>query len=142
MRLDLLTRAIDKFVSLTSSSTTIIASSTVNANSTSSYSTVVDCSSGGVKSLGFSIVGTFATSSASPNYGLRLQVFYSPDGVTYDTDTWAIIEPTFAAGSGTSQTKQKSRPVSLLPGYYKCNVVNLDTGVAATAVVVKAIKVV
>ena len=121
-------------------STAIIAPVTVNAGATSADSSVLDFHAKYPKQLLFTIAGTFATTSATT--GLRLQVFYSPDNSAWDTDAYATIEPTFTASAGTSQTKQKTRPITVGPGYYKCNVVNLDASVNATAVKVTASEVV
>lgn len=115
-------------------STLILTDASLPLSETSPDSTVLDYSQKLLQQLIFTIRGTFAATAATT--GLRLQVFYSPDGTNYDTDAYAIIEPTFTAGSGTSQTKQKSRPVTAVPGYYKCNVVNLDGTNDATTVTV------
>jgi len=120
--------------------TAIIAPVEIGEGATSADSTVLDCSTKHVKQLAFTVAGTFAATAAAP--GLRLQVFYSPDGTEWDTDAYAIIEPTFTASQGTAQTKQKSRPIQAVAGYYKCNVVNLDGTNHATAVKVTAIEVV
>lgn len=121
-------------------STVIFGPSTVNAGATSADSTVLDLSAHNPKQLLFTVAGTFATTSSTT--GLRLQVFYSPDNSAWDTDAYAVFEPTFTASSGAAQTKQKSRPVTAVAGYYKANVVNLDASVNATAVKVTAIEVV
>ena len=120
--------------------TDILTVASLAGAATSTDSTVLDYHLKYPKQLAFAVAGTFATTS--PATGLRLQVFYSPDGTSYDTDAYAIIEPTFAASSASAQTKQKTRPITAVPGYYKCNVVNLDGSIAATAVKVTAIEVV
>jgi len=121
-------------------SAAIIAPVTINAGATSADSSVLDYHAKYPKQLLLTIVGTFATTSATT--GLRLQLFYSPDNSSWDTDAFATIEPTFTASSGVAQTKQKTRPVTVGAGYYKANVVNLDAGVAATTVKVTATEVV
>lgn len=120
--------------------TTILTVASLALNTTSSDSTVLDFATQYPKQLVFTIAGTFAATAAAT--GLRLQVFYSPDGTNWDTDAYATIEPTFTASSSTSQTKQKSRPVTAVPGYYKCNVVNLDGTNLATSILVTATEVV
>lgn len=121
-------------------SNVIFTSTGLAAAGTSTDSNVLDYHNKYPKQLAVTIAGTYAASAATT--GLRLQVFYSPDGTKYDTDAYAIIEPTFAASSTSAQTKQKSRPVTAIPGYYKCNVVNLDGTNAATGITVTATEVV
>lgn len=107
---------------------------------TSADSTVLDYHTRYPKQLLLTIAGTFAASAATT--GLRLQLFFSPDNVAWDTEAYAALEPTFTVSSAAAQTKQKSRPVTIGAGYYKANVVNLDATNHATGVKVTATEVV
>lgn len=110
----------------------ILSVPTLALSATSAYSSVLDFHATYVKGLMFTIAGTFAATAATT--GLQLQVFYSPDNVNWDTDTYATFQPTVVASDASAQTVQKSRPVTIIPGYYRANVVNLDGTNAATGV--------
>jgi len=117
----------------------IIAPVTVAGGESSADSTVLDYHKKCPQTLAFTVAGTYATTSSTT--GLVLQIFYSPDGTNYDTDAYTTIEPAVTASAATPQTVQRTRPVTPVPGYYKCKVVNMDAVVSATTVKVTALEV-
>jgi len=69
-----------------------------------------------------------ATYNSSATSGVRLDIFYSPDGTNYDTDTDDSYTHPFAAG----ETKQKTYTVAAIHPYLRVSITNLDTTYSVT----------
>jgi len=69
-----------------------------------------------------------ATYDAAATAGVRLEVYYSPDGTNWDTDTDERYDHPFRAG----ETVQKTYVLSSIPPYVRVRIVNLDGTYAVT----------
>jgi len=69
-----------------------------------------------------------ATYNAAATAGVRLEVYYSPDGTNWDTDTDERYDHPFRAG----ETVQKTYVLASVPSYVRIRIVNLDGTYAVT----------
>ena len=69
-----------------------------------------------------------ATYNSSASSGIRIKVYWSPDGSNWDTDTDEVYDHPFEAG----KTKQKTYVIHALTPYVKIVIENLDPDYAVT----------
>lgn len=69
-----------------------------------------------------------ATYDASATQGVQIEVYYSPDGTNYDTDTDEVYDHPFEAG----KTKQKTHVIQCVHPYVRIRIKNLDSSYAVT----------
>ena len=69
-----------------------------------------------------------ATYDPSATAGIKIYVYWSPDGTNYDTDTDEIYDHPFAAGA----TKQKTYIIHAVTPYVRIVIENLDPTYAVT----------
>ena len=69
-----------------------------------------------------------ATYDASASAGIRIKIYWSPDGSNYDTDTDEVYDHPFEAG----KTKQKTYIIHAVTPYVRVVIENLDSNYAVT----------
>jgi len=69
-----------------------------------------------------------ATYDPAATAGVRISIFYSQDGVNWDTDTDDIYDHPFGAGT----SKQKTYILAAVPTYVRIRIENLDATYAVT----------
>jgi len=69
-----------------------------------------------------------ATYDAAATTGIRIEIYYSADGVSWDTDTDEKHLHPFAAG----EARQKTYILASVPTYIRIRIVNLDATYAVT----------
>ena len=69
-----------------------------------------------------------ATYDASATKGIKIEVYWSPDGTNYDTDTDEVYTHPFSAGA----TKQKTYVIQCVHPYLRIKIVNEDSSYGVT----------
>jgi len=69
--------------------------------------------------------------NAAASQGLKVKLFFSPDGENYDTVAYTSFDVNFSAGAAVQETKIIDAPET---GYLRISVQNLDTGQSATGI--------
>lgn len=71
------------------------------------------------------------TYNAGATSGVRLKLYYSPDGENYDTVTYAYYDVDLTAGGTIQESKNVDAPEA---GHLRLAVENLDSAQAATGI--------
>jgi len=95
---------------------------TVNANSYKDYDLEVPLGKTGIA------ITLKATYESSATQGAKIELYYSQDGLNWDTDTDTTYDMPFSAG----ETKQKTFVTQAVTPYIRIRVKNLDSSKAMT----------